>query len=153
MALFASEELRGNYGWLLLGAEPVCFLVGEGNRLFGCGEADLADIAAQEVVCGGSPAYESWYAALPTVFLREGCALSLKAVPDAALDGGAYPVGSKRLCLCTERFASYYADLGVETVEPLRVRGLSPEVHSFAVFRRDNVNALVQRIASCSERG
>lgn len=149
MATFSYSMLESLYGWIPLEPERICFLAGRGNPLFGTGAVDLATLEECRVFSSGSPAYESWYAALPAVFLRHGCLFSLDSMPDTPLDGGAFPIGSDRLCLCTERFAHYYTDLGVETVDTLYVEDFEPLVYPFLVFRRDCSSPSARRIVDC----
>lgn len=149
MGVFACDGMREVYGWVPLRPERVCFLAGRGNPLFGSGGVDLATLSACSVFSGGSPAYESWYSAMPAIFMARGCLFELDALPDAPLDGGAYPVGPDRLCLCTERFARYYTDLGVETVDTLYVKDFDPLVYPFLVFRRDCASPSARRIVDC----
>lgn len=151
MTLFACDELKGLYGWIPLDPERICFLAGAGNPLFGSGKVDLETLGSCRVFSGGSLAYESWYTAMPAVFMRYGCLLELETVPDTPLDGGAYPVGPDRLCLCTERFARYYTELGVDTVDVLHVEDIDPLVYPFLVYRLDCPHEHVLRIAACLE--
>lgn len=149
MAVFAYGDLRDLYGWIPLKPERVCFLAGRGNPLFGESAVSLATLSSCSVFSGGSPAYESWYSAMPAIFMAHGCLLELDALPDAPLDGGAYPIGPDRLCLCTERFAAYYVDLGVETVDVLQVADFDPFVYPFLVYRRDCASPAARRIVAC----
>lgn len=137
MSVFACPELQEIYGWADLKPEPLCFLAGAQHPLFGQETIDLQTLATCEVVSAASPAYESWYQAMPAIFLRHGFLLSLKAMPDSPLEGGAFPLGSRRLGLCTERFAGYYRDLDAETTSILRLREFEPLVYPFVVYRRD----------------
>ncbi len=149
MTVFAYDDLRDVYGWIPLAPERVCFLVGRGNPLFGGGTINFAALAACDVFSGGSPAYESWYSAMPAIFRMQGCPFELGALPDTPLDGGAYPIGPDRVCLCTERFARYYDDLGVETVDVLHVEEFEPFVYPFLVYRLDCASSEARRIIDC----
>ena len=149
MVTFSHSALRALYGWVPLEPERVCFLAGRGNPLFGTGTVGASALASCRVFSSGSPAYESWYSALPAVFLRHGCLFELDSVPDTPLDGGPFPVGPDQLCLCTERFARYYTDLGVETVDTLYVEDFDPFVYPFLVYRLDSAEPAARRIIDC----
>lgn len=149
MKLFAAPGLSDAYGWLPLAPELLCFLVGQGNPLFGAETVDAATIASSEIVCGASPSYESWYSAVATAFLSHGVPVKLKGLPDAPLEGGAFPIGPRRLCACTERFAHYYRDLDAEVTSVLRVKEFEPWLYPFLVYRRDNPSPAVAQIVEC----
>lgn len=149
MGLFESAKLRDTYGWLPLDPEPLCFLVGGGNSLFGVGDVSAEDVSAAEVVYGTSPSYESWSSAVSAVFIAHGCSIGMKGIPDAPSEGGAYPIGPRRLCVCTARFAHYYQDLDAEVTSVLRVREFDPQLFPFLVYRRDNTSPAVEQIVSC----
>lgn len=146
MSVFSCPELSEIYGWIALNPEPLCFLAGAQHPLFGQDTIDLPTLASCEVMSAASPSYESWYQAMPAIFLRHGFLLSLKGQPDTPLDGGSFPLGSRRLCLCTERFATYYRDLDAETTSVIRLREFKPLVYPFAVYRRDTTAPMARLI-------
>lgn len=149
MKLFAAPDLLDTYDWLPLAPELLCFLVGQDNPLFGAETVDAATIASSEIICGASPSYESWYSAVAAAFLSHGVPVKLKGLPDAPLEGGAFPIGPRRLCACTERFAHYYRDLDAEVTSVLRVKEFEPWLYPFLVYRRDNPSPAVAQIVEC----
>lgn len=153
MKLFAAPDLCDTYDWLPLAPERLCFLVGQDNPLFGAETVDAATIASSEIICGASPSYESWYSAVAAAFLSHGVPVKLKGLPDAPLEGGAFPIGPRRLCACTERFAHYYRDLDAEVTSVLRVREFEPWLYPFLVYRCDNPSPAVAQIVKCFGEG
>lgn len=136
MREYADSALRERYGWLPLRPEPLRLLVGEGNPLFDEGEVGCRDLENYEVLYGSSPSYGSWSRAVAEAFLMHGCHLNLVGVPDAPLEGGAFPLGSQRMSVCTDRFAHYYRDLDAEESAVVRVREFEPVFYPFLVYRR-----------------
>lgn len=151
MGLFATPEMRDTYGWLPMAPELLCFLVGRGNPLFDETTVDASTVASSEIVCGASPSYESWFSSVVAAFLSYGVPLKLKGLPDAPLEGGAFPIGPRRLCVCTERFAHYYHDLDAEVTSVLKMREFKPRLYPFLVYRRDNPSPAVAQIIECFE--
>lgn len=152
MGVFAAPELAPIYGWIPLKSEVICFLVGAGNPLFGTGWIDASALADAEIICGASPAYESWMTAVTGAFLMHSTFVRLKGMPDTPLEGGAFPVGPHRLAACTERFAQYYHDLDAEVTDVLYVRDYTPVMYPFLVYRRDNPSPAVQQLVECYEQ-
>ena len=67
--------------------------------------------------------------------IEKTCRISFKLTAENPRNGVAFPIGNRGICLCTERFARYYSDLGVEDVIILPVKEFTPVVYPFLVYR------------------
>lgn len=143
---YDSENLRNEYGWIAPAPEPVCFLVSTSNDLASAKALDVGMIGSREIINEQSASYGSWYSTLETIFREHGCPITMKLVLSDPRDGSPFPIGSRDICLCTERFARYYEDLSVEGVVRKPVAGFDPRVFPYLVYRRNNPNSNVRAI-------
>lgn len=146
MRALADPALAAVYGWIALAPESLCVLAGASNPCAAETTVGLDAIAATPILTMENAEFCNWPDATSEIFAAQGCRLSFKAVHDSPLEGGALPVGSHDLVICTRRFARYYQDLDVEDVCVLEVREFVPTIYPFLVYRRDTASVVARQV-------
>lgn len=149
MKEFATEEDRRAYGWIPLDLEPLCMFMRADHPLACKDKVTLDDIKPYEIVNEQSASYQSWYSTLKRVFHDGGLDITIKLLVEDPRKGCGLPLGQEDLCLCTDRCARYFNNLGADESVVKKIAGFEPLVYPFLVYRRDNTNPFVMRIISC----
>lgn len=134
------------YGCIALDPEPLCFLVGVSSPLASRAALTLKDVAASRVITIESSGYTSWMAATERLFAEKGCPLTFDVVADNPFEGGAFPIGTNEVVLCTKHYVRYYESLDVEDVQMLPIEGFNPVICPFLVYRRDMASVVGRQI-------
>lgn len=153
MGAFDRQPFKNAYGWFALAPQALRVLAAVDHPLAAKTTVSFSDVERYEAVNEDSLSYESWYATLQEVFSMRGHSLSLRLVPEDPREGGALPIGTRDLCVCTDRFADYYQNLEVEDVRVVRFEEPEPLVYPFLVYRLDNPSERVREIVEIMGRG
>lgn len=149
MIEFAAQEDTDAYRWIALEGERLCFVAGTGNPLARKERVSLREVMGLDIVNQMSPSFSSWYSSLSAILVRHGVTPRLKLTANNPCAGMALPIGDSSVFLCTERMATWYRELGVESTTVLAVTDFDEMVYCFLVYRRDNQNQNVERMVRC----
>ena len=152
MLEFSKPEWKDAYCWIALEDEPLCFVVGANNPLVLKGTVTLDEVMKYDVINQWSPAFSSWYSSLSLILARHGMLPRFRFVANDPRSGLALPIGNDGVFLCTQRMAAWYDGLGIEDVSILDVVDFDESIFPFLVFRADNRNQNVRRLAQYLDR-